>query len=58
MAYKVKNIRNKDSIRLQEEVKSWIESMSSITIQNVSIWHDHVRNIHLATIVYESFIHQ
>lgn len=58
MAYKVKNIVNKDSLNLQKEIKSWIEGMSSINIQSISIWHDHMRNVHLATIVYESFIHQ
>lgn len=56
--YNVKNFSNKRGDELQHDIKKWVEGMSSIDIDAMSIWYDSKNHIHLATIVYTSYIHQ
>lgn len=58
MSYKVQNFSNAKSEELQKDIKQWIEGMSSINIETINVWFDPVCNVHLATIVYECYLHQ
>lgn len=58
MAYRVENFSSKRGPDLQKDIKEWIEGMSSIEIESISIWFDSVRNLHFATIIYTSYIYQ
>lgn len=48
--YKVKNISNNKSEKIQNKIKHWIESREHITVVSVNTWSD--ENMTYSTIVY------